>query len=321
MINIKKQYDEAHKVERLYVHWDVSTQCQLKCSYCYSIKDYGNEWGKVDSWTRQKLVIHNISRSSLPVFLGLLGGEPTIHAKYDELIEECHRAISKHKDGRLYITTNGVKNNKWFQEHKYYANTSFLWSMHFEYEKNYGKDFSKFINNIKTMKEKGFRNKVNVMLSPKKELWPKIHRLVDLVERIGGVEIHPHFLYEDGDVHELHKYTDEFWIEFKRFKEYPGYFVYESDSEKNVYNDYEVFLENKTKFKGWSCWNNNYEITYDGQVNKFCFDEKSDLTTDINFFKNIHKVNPKKCPHNSCNCDGLLKIFKRNDSIELEHLE
>lgn len=316
-MNVVKQYDITHKVQRLYVHWDVSTQCQLKCSYCYSIADYGDDWGKIDTWNRQLLVIKNISRATLPVFLGLLGGEPTLHPKYDELLEKSHAAISRHKDGRLYITTNGIKNSKWFAKHKYYNNTYFLWSIHFEYEKNYGKNFEKFINNIKIMKNKGFRNKVNVMLSPDRNLWPKIHRLVDMLEAIGDIEIHPHFLYEDGNVHELHNYQEEFWEEFGRFKDYPGYLVFEEDSKKEVMNDYEVFKDKLTNFRGWSCWNNNYEISYDGKVNRFCFDESSDLIRDINFFKNIGSVGSKTCPHDSCNCDGLLKIYKESNSIEL----
>jgi len=319
MNEYRLQYDEKHKQQRLYVHWDVSTQCQLKCSYCYPIAGYKDKWGKIDTWTRQKIVINNISRSKLPVFLGLLGGEPTIHPEYNALIEKCHKAISHHEDGRLYITTNGVKNNKWFKKHKFYKNTYFLWSMHFEYKKNYGDEFSKFVENIKTMKDKGFRNKVNVMLSPKKELWADIHLLVDKIEEIGGIEIHPHFLYEDGNVHELHKYTNDFWDEFKRFENYPGYLVFEG-TKREVLNDYQVFRKGVTGFKGWNCWNNNYEISYDGKVNMFCFDDGNDLIKNINFFKNIKEVEPRKCPHNSCNCDGLLKIHKENNTIKLNNI-
>jgi len=308
-----KQYDKDHKMQRLYVHWDTSTQCQFKCSYCYAIKDYGDEWGSIDSWARQRLVIRNIKNSTLPVFLGLLGGEPTIHPNYNELVELCHEAVTQHKDGRLYITTNGAQETEWFKQHKFYDNTYFLWSVHFEYEKDYGKGFKKILDNIKVMKEKGFRNKVNVMLHPNKKLWSKIHRLVDDLEAIGGIEIHPHFLYDDGDVHHLHHYPKEFYEEFKRFENYPEYLVFEGDT-KVTYNDYTIFLNKQTSFTGWDCYNNNYEINWQGEVNRFCFEEKSDLITNFNFFKNIKEVKSAVCPHQSCNCDGLLKIYKeKND--------
>lgn len=309
-MNIQKQYDVKHKMQRLYVHWDVSTQCQLECSYCYAIKDYGSEWGNIDSWARQKLVIRNIAHSSLPVFLGLLGGEPTIHPRYNELVALCHEAISKHKDGRLYITTNGLNPTRWFEKLKYYDNMYFLWSAHFEYEKKYGQGFQRIIDNIKVVTDKGFRSKINVMLNPDPKTWPKIHKLVDQLEKIEGLEIHPHFLYNEGNVHDLYKYSPEFYEEFKRFEDYPNYLVFEDNGEKTIYNDYTIFNNKKTSFTGWDCYNNNYEIDYKGSVNRFCFDENTDLISNFNFFKNIGKVTAAVCPHSSCNCDGLLKIYK-----------
>ena len=51
--NYIKQYDVKHKIQRLYVHWDVSTQCNFKCTYCYAMKDYGDEWGKIDDWKKE----------------------------------------------------------------------------------------------------------------------------------------------------------------------------------------------------------------------------------------------------------------------------
>jgi MoaA/NifB/PqqE/SkfB family radical SAM enzyme len=305
-----KQYDIKHKIQRLYVHWDVSTQCNLKCSYCYAIKEYGDDWDKIDHWGNQRLVLRNLERSTLPIFLGLLGGEPTMHPKYDELIERAHSAISKHKDGRIYVTTNGTKPTEWFKNHKFYDNMYFLWSAHFEYEMKYGKGFDLILENIKVMKEKGFRNKVNVMLHPNPKLWHKIHDFVDKLEYIGGIEIHPHFLYDEGDVHRLHQYTPEFYEEFKRFESYPGYLVFEGESNKVVYNDYTIFNNKMTSFTGWDCFNNNYEISWKGDVQQFCFNDRDSLLTNFNFFKDIEKVVGVSCPHTTCNCDGLLKIYK-----------
>jgi len=309
---MKKQYDETHKIQRLYIHWDVSTQCSLKCSYCYAWKQYGKDWGKLAGWASQQLVIHALSKASLPIFLGLLGGEPTDHPKYLELLEKVSTVISKHKDSRLYITTNGLQDRDFFEEHPVYPNTYFLFSFHPEYESKYGEGFSLLLDNIRTIQEKGFRVKVNVMLHHRKFFWKKTQTFVDKLEEIGDLEIHPHFLYEDGDVHRLESYTEGFFEEFRRFKKYPGYLVYEDEegATKEVLNDYEVFSQDRTDFKGWTCWNNNYEISWEGKVARFCFEEHADLITNVNYFKNIESVIPKTCPHTSCNCDGLLKIYK-----------
>lgn len=304
-----KQYDTDHKIQRLYIHWDVSTKCNFMCSYCYARAGYGEEWNKLDTWNRQLLIIRNIKNSTLPVFLGLLGGEPTLHPRYSELIERCHDAISNKPDGRLYITTNGSKGNEWFEKHAYFSNTYFLWSVHFEYEKMYGENFSTLLNNIKIMKDKGFKNKVNIMLVPDKTYWPKIHYIADKLEEL-DVELHPHFLYNNGDVHEVYDYNEEFFEEFKRFEKYKKYLVFESDTDKKIFNDYTIFHNKFTSFTGWKCWNNNYEISYNGDVRKFCFNEKDSLIHNFNYFKNIKEITPGICPHSSCNCDGLLKIYK-----------
>lgn len=311
MTDFIKQYDSGHKVQRLYIHWDVSTQCNFKCSYCYAMKEYGDEWGKIDRWDKQQQVIKSIGRATLPVFLGLLGGEPTLHPHYTELVEGCHDAISKHIDGRLYVTTNGSKDSAFFKTHKYYNNMYFLWSFHTEYEHKYGAEFCRLLDNIRIIKDKGFKCKVNVMLTPKKELWPKIHKFVDELEKIGSIEIHPHFLYANGDVHIPESYNSEFYTEFKRFDIYPSYFTYEDAvGSKTVYNDYNLFKRELTGFKGWKCWNNNYEISYEGIVHKVCFEGAVNLLSDPFYFKKISSIVPVKCPHGSCNCDGLLKIYK-----------
>lgn len=307
-----KQYDKDHKMQRLYVHWDVSTQCSLKCSYCYAWKHYGDDWGKIATWDKQKIIMHTLERAQLPIFLGLLGGEPTDHPKYDELIKRSHQIISNHPDGRLYITTNGLQPNEFFANHKFYDNTYFLFSFHPEYESKYGEGFKLLLDNIKSIMDLGFRVKVNVMLHERKFFWKKTHAFVDELEKL-DIEIHPHFVYEDGDVHRITQYSPEFYEEFVRFKDYPEYLVFEADDQtKKIYNDYNLFAEEITHFKGWDCYNNNYEINYDGIVNQFCFNDFRNLVSNLSYFEDITEVKAKTCPHQSCNCDGLLKIYKES---------
>jgi MoaA/NifB/PqqE/SkfB family radical SAM enzyme len=316
MTDFVKEYDIKHKIQRLYVHWDVSTQCNFKCTYCYAMKEYGDEWGKIDKWFKQKLIINNIGRSTLPIFLGLLGGEPTLHPRYDELIDRCYSAIEKHKDGRLYVTTNGSRESKFFENHKLYNRMYFLFSFHPEYEGKYGKDFETLVNNIIIARRRGFRCKVNVMLHNESKFWEKTHKFVDAIEKIEGLEIHPHFLYAEGDVHQLEEYNKQFYEEFERFKDYPEYFTFEDKhGVKTIFNDYNIFQREQTGFKGWDCWNNNYEISYDGIIHRVCFEDRVDAVKDIYFFKNIKKVCPVICPHNECNCDGLLKIYKEKNKL------
>jgi hypothetical protein len=147
------------------------------------------------------------------------------------------------------------------------------------------------------------------MLHPDKKYWKLIHKVIDELEKI-NIEIHPHFIYNDGDVHDLYNYSNEFYNEFQRFENYKKYLVFESDGEINIFNDYTIFKNKNTCFKNWSCYQNNYEISAFGLVKNLCFGEYADLTKQFNFFKNIQEIKPRICPHSNCNCDGLLKIYK-----------
>jgi organic radical activating enzyme len=322
-----------HKVNRLYIHWDVSTKCQLNCAYCYAIKQYSPDglWNKQDTWIRQKLVIAALKRSTLPIFLGFQGGEPTIHPRFLELMELSWKAINRHPDSRLYITTNSIQPLEFFEslpDIDYYENSRkqtssgtsgisggpkiyFLWSIHFEYIDKY----NQFIDKILTMQNKGYRNKVNVMLHPDKKYWPFIKNIIsELITN--GIEIHPHFLYDDGDMHKLHNYTEEFYNEFRYLEQealYKPNIIYWSDPDVEtplLLNDYDIYSKKFAHFKGWDCYNNNYEINFLGEVKQFCFTIQADLTANFNFFKNIKTIVPKCCPHNGCFCDGLLKTLK-----------
>lgn len=315
-----KQHDTDHMINRLYIHWDVSTQCPFKCSYCYAMKEYNwqsdddpGEWNKIDKWEHQKLIIKAFKRSTLPIFLGLQGGEPTIHPKYEELIELCHDAISVHEHGGLYVTTNGSRGPEFFKKQKYHDKLMFLWSFHPEYSERYGDNFYKFVESVKVCGEKGHRNRINVMLHSDEKYWPIIHKLVDMIEDIPDVEIHPHWVYKDGDPHAgTIDYNEKFYKEFERFKHYPAWLIFQDVSGNNhKLNDYDIFLSGNFNFHKWKCWHNNYEISWKGVVSKACnLGEKVSLITSPFYFKNIHTIKPVLCPHTSCACDGHLKIYK-----------
>lgn len=315
-----KEYDTNHMINRLYVHWDVSTQCQFKCTYCYAMKEYGwqsnsntGEWNQIDKWYKQKMVIHAVSKSTLPVFLGLLGGEPTIHPRYDELIDRCISAIDNKDQSMLYVTTNGLRGPGFFEKKKAYDKLMYLWSFHVEEYERYGKNFNKIIDSIRVCLAKGSRCRVNVMLHSDEQYWQTLHKFVDIIEGIDGVEIHPHWIYADGSPHYgTTDYNEKFYQEFKRFSNYPRWLTFEDAAGgKTTMNDYDIFSHDRINFKGWNCWHNNYEITWNGKVNNTCFPHKTvDLARNPYFFKNITEVSPVRCPHNCCACDGLLKIYK-----------
>jgi len=58
--------------DRLNVHWDIITICQLKCGYCYARNTYGKDWGKIASIKVIDKILESLGRSTLPFNLGLI---------------------------------------------------------------------------------------------------------------------------------------------------------------------------------------------------------------------------------------------------------
>ena len=297
-----------HLRDRLYIHWDITTMCNYDCSYCYAKKQYGKDWQKPGVWSKQLEIIEEISKSTLPVFLGLLGGEPTMHQRYFTLLDILtEKILDNHPDNRIYITTNGSKSNEFFERHKNSDNRIYmLWSIHAEYMNE--ESFKTLFNNIQIMNKKGYKNKVNLMMHPAKKYWDFTKFMYIELQKLDYLKIHPHFIYSgfDKDV----KYSKDFYqffnfLEKQRYKE----FEFKTKNETFLFSDYEIFNNNLNQFKNWKCWHNNFEIRANYKVSDQCFNrDGSEIPKD--FFKNITEIKPKICPYNFCSCDGLMKIHK-----------
>ncbi len=301
-----KQLGEGHKVQRLYIHWDITTVCEYKCSYCYATEQYKDSWMRPGNWTKQLEVIEELSKAKLPIFLGLLGGEPTSHHRYHKLIKLIEEKVLTHKDSRLYITTNGSKQNFFEDCQKSNSKMYTLFSYHVEYADD--ESDKTFLKNILIMQNKGYRIKVNVMLHPKKEYWKRIQRMIMMLDRYDNIEVHPHYIYIDQ--HKNVRYSKEFYKEFEYLKErdYKEFIFIDKDRKEFYKTDTEIFESKINMFKDWKCWNNNYEIGLDCRVGQLCFDtEKHPIKK---YFQNIDSIEPKRCPFDYCSCDGLLKIKK-----------
>jgi organic radical activating enzyme len=300
---IEKYKTQGHLQQnknRLNIHWDTLTICQLECSYCYARNTYGREWNKLASKTVIDKVIDALSQSFLPFNLGLLGGEPTLGPHYNYIIDELKKL---NKTNKIYVTTNGEKDLKTIRT----DGVAFLFSYH---PADCTSD-ENFLNNVKYIKENNIQCKVNIILHPAKKYWKKSKDMAKAVQNL-NVKIHPHFLYGNWD-RKLYGYKNDFWEYFKFFKDLERDIKYDDDS----FNDFDVFEYNLTNFKGWSCFNNNFEIDVNANVVQFCREKDtmtSNLLRDNEYFKRITEVKPMICPHTQCNCDGLLKQLKvRND--------
>jgi len=298
-----------HLQQRLYINWDITTKCNYHCNYCYSWQDYEkrDQWNQEIEKVKIYKILRSIEKSSLPVFLGLLGGEPTISNYYFDILDYIqNRILPKNKDNRLYITTNLSKKLDWWRDHPKIKNTFILASFHPEYF-NTNEDVLDYIIKLRYL-SKYFKVKLNIMLDPKYQ--KSLNILYDFLPDLENkVIIHPHIIYPNGspfeDIQKIYKNN------LKDFQKFFNYQKPEYILDGKELTDYEVFDKKLNQFQDWKCWQNNYEISLNGNVQNLCKKEINDnLISNPLFFKNIKKILPISCPNKWCSCDGLLKCKK-----------
>ena len=336
---IDKFYGLDHLVNRLYIHWDLLSKCNYDCSYCYAKRFYKsiNKWGFYSNFDIQKHIIKCISYSKLPVFLGLQGGEPTIDKNFYEIINLINTQIlNNHIDNRLYITSN-ISNDKLLRL-KTNNKTFILASFHPEFA-----DAKHFVNVIKDL---NFKTRVNLMLINEPKYWDILHFVYNELKHTQSwglnpiglntqdwgdpgfwnfkLQIHPHFVYTDHSRGKLDNYSKEFYKEFEYMRNDSKEFIIETKTWDNpingnskedvpqsfVMSDYEVFENDLHHFYGFKCYNNNHEIDFEGNTKVLCKETKVNLLDNPLYFRNLETINPIICPHQNCNCDGLLKTLK-----------
>ncbi len=297
-----------HMQDRNYVHWDITTVCNYSCSYCYAMREYGDNWNKETSRDTVKLILTSLYASTMPVFLGLLGGEPTLSKHFEFILEELREKFFKREHDRVYITTNLSRDISWYLDFPtadYYHNKLFFLVSYHSSEAN-PDDFLKKINILLDL---GYKVKVNIMINNSSDSWATTKNLLirtKLLQDRTKLIVHPHFVYKNE--HELFDYPDNLDEYFGDLIQGPKEYIQNGIE----YCDREIFEKSLNKFEGMNCWLNNYEIDLYGNVYKFCTRETSNLLEDLTFFKRIKRTLAIRCKHKACTCDGLLKIKKEN---------
>lgn len=297
-----KEQGDGHIKDRLYVYWDVTTRCNYMCSYCYARNKYpADEWNKTVPWKKQSLVLSAIKCSTLPIYLGFHGGEPTLHPEYKTLVTRTLEALHRDQD-MLYIATNCSPK---ILETPVSNKVRILASFHPEFAKA-----GAFMDKVIRLST-SFKTKVNLLLHTDKRYWADMHRVYDECIK-HNITVHPHFIYDqDGDKEILWGYSDEFYTEFNYMKSAPCYYEFTDDAGAvHKVSDLELFNKGLNRFKGWSCYNNNYEILNNCSLHKICSNDYIDLTKNPLALRNIKEIKPMICPFDTCSSDGVLKCLK-----------
>jgi MoaA/NifB/PqqE/SkfB family radical SAM enzyme len=303
---INKNFRLFRNEHAIRFHWDIITHCNFKCPYCYARAEEGN-WFKKSSLDDIEKVIKNLEKINKPLEIILLGGEPTLHPKYFDIIEK----VSKIKnDLEFGIISNGMFKNPedFIKKHtKYKKNFSF--SITFHPSQHDSESIEKFKNNILIIKDNNFLLNVNVILD-KLENKEKIKDILDFLEsnNIGFYYNIP--FYQVDNIAKPFDESKEYKDFLRKINDtYNGqrelrYETYNVFEERKIYNDIEVYLNDLQDFYGWKCLNNNFEIKA-GSTDFIRMCELNKYTTD-----EINNLQPMICKINKCLCQGLLSNEK-----------
>lgn len=278
------------------LHIDLNTICNNKCPYCYARQEE-HDWGLIMSNDYIKnILVPNLYKISSNKYLDivLLGGEPTLHPYFLEILEK----ISSMRRTRVSITSNGTRA---------YANASassnVRWAFTFHPSQ---------VSNVDEWLEKILSRKSlwwEVAISPLIDCWgddvekkaERIKYVIDVCHK-NGIRVQPTFQFNPYELGPTTIHTDNI-VKYYNFleNEYP---VYRYGDEE--LNDYQIVVQNKNKIIGCECINNNIQLTVRGTLRRCCTNET--LSWD-----DVHKkiIAVMKCPLPECTCYGFLTLHKR----------
>jgi MoaA/NifB/PqqE/SkfB family radical SAM enzyme len=306
------------------VDWWLGNTCNYKCSYCFSESNKGNKRVPPLKTYENNLdyFLNKIEENNRKAFYILSGGEPTIYADLDLILEKI--TSSKCYNGSILVT-NGSRTINWWQKNKSLLNMIAI-SFHIE-----SADKDHILKICELLKDK--KTTVTIMM----------HK-----DRFEDCMLTHQYFIDNGilqnaalcvkalddtinNTDKLLEYTDEqnifiknnYLLEKKEPNSNTHFYHPDAciaiDNKENKYN----YLSNTIAhidpdFKNWLCMIGTEHITidYSGYIRANCnqkiFNTKYNLYYDNLQKENFNLLNkPVKCEINKCRCLGLYNISKK----------
>lgn len=284
--------------DTIHVEWNLGKRCNYDCSYCpSSIHDNSSPHTDIEIL---KATVDKLMALGKPIRLSFTGGEPTVHPKFNELVNYCkHAGISW-----ISITTNGTL------PYEFYAGLpidQLVFSMHLEY------DWERVFNTVESVVNLT-KIKVIAQIMAHHEYMNSVHQLhakclsaeiPSTVRRIRWTQ-GDHDLFDDMRYHP----DDLNWIK-EQDATVQGNCVI--DGEQIIHAN-DVIKLHLNKFKGWTC-NAGLEslmINWDGDVHRATCRVGGSLG-NIYTGTFSRPTIPITCDRNFCTCAAdipLTKVFK-----------
>jgi MoaA/NifB/PqqE/SkfB family radical SAM enzyme len=277
-------------------HWDILYICNYHCKYCYARAEK-DEWNKISLKPVINEVINKLDNIKKPLEIILLGGEPSLHPQYFEILERLWNFGDK-----LWvlgcITNGSFKNPEEFVKKHLKYKDKFHFNVTFHPTEVSPDEIIKILTIINNY---GFKLNVNTMLVHE-QYNDEIVKVLQFC-RDNNIKSYFNVLFSTTEVDYYNK-TQSYkeWLmkindEFGDVKE----LIYINNDKEQPMNDIDVYVNDCANFEGWKCKNTNFQIAVDStDFQRFCTWE----TLSVDEINNNDDY--ITCPLSQCMCQGKL---------------
>lgn len=295
------------------VDWDLTMKCNYSCSYCESYNNSGPNHFK--SLKEYKLAISNLKKyfGNKKVRIQLLGGEPMLYKKWDEIVNLIDNAgftpiICTNLSITSRILISKIKN--------LIPKNCIDVSWHTQFA-----DENKIVENIELLNKSGHLRYISILAD--KRYWDKVVSAYNRVKHLDNVEI-SHIKDESVGktiiASKLIDYTNEElqFIEKVNSKLYERNFntivTFTNGATKTLQNTSDFFQNDVSNFKGMKCDIGmlRVQIKPNGDVypSACLLNYPKAIIGNIYEGKIKKPTKPIECPFNFCGCGPDMRINK-----------
>jgi len=289
------------------VEWNLGKRCNYDCTYCPSaIHDNTSEHTDIEIL---KSTVDKLVSLGKPIRLSFTGGEPTVHPKFEELINYA-KHVGIHW---ISVTTNGTRKPEWYDRLRV---DQYVFSVHFEY------DYKRVIHTVTSLKN-FTKTSIVVQLMAHHEYMANVKDVAEYLKIMEFPFTVRRIRWTEGD----HNIFDD-------MRYHPDDFKWMMDQEATVKTNVIIWLDDNSaqipkhandviklhlnKYKGWTC-NAGIEslmINWDGDVHRATCRVGGSLGNiyEGNF---VAPSEPVTCDRNFCTCAADIPLTKYLSTPEI----
>lgn len=283
--------------------WDVTTQCQYRCSYCYAhdmlTSKFDSKFHEIYKFvlTRLKLIKnHNFC-------IELLGGEPTLHPYFYEIVDGC---FSLKSCKGVMIVTNLAKPASYYKAFNVekFKGLQLDVSFHPEYVKNV-KSWCDKLKQLNSYEYLDVMTNINLVNDEK-----YIDSYIEIIEYCieNSIEISLNALFSTEKF--VSQYSNDFLKLFEKYKtrllnNLQTNMIKFVDRNDNVeyYSSMDIHHYKLNRYNGFNCRPKIWKITSSGQIINVCTKKPLEMSA-ININECV------SCPLEYCNIEAAHEFHK-----------